>query len=194
MNSSDFDQRFDDGESVLEALDLTRARRQRLELKRINVDFPLSMVEQIDREASRMGVTRQSIIKMWLAERLDRQPQPTNAAALHTSETLGSTGLSHPSTHPPMRHNLGRVLATAALAAAVPQQQITALLDRHSAGDWGSLGSDDMAANDEAARTGDGRLFSSYDTAEHGTIWIITNDIRSEGEGPITTVLFPDDY
>jgi hypothetical protein len=93
-----------------------------------------------------------------------------------------------------MRHNLGRILATAALAAAVPQQQITALLDRHSAGDWGSLGSDDMAANDEAARTGDGRLFSSYDTAEHGTIWIITNDIRSEGEGPITTVLFPDDY
>ncbi len=41
---------------------------------------------------------------------------------------------------------------------------------------------------------GDGRLFSSYDTAEHGTIWIITNDIRSEGEGSITTVLFPDDY
>ncbi len=93
-----------------------------------------------------------------------------------------------------MRHNLGRVVATAALAAAVPQQQITALLDRHSAGDWGDLGADDMAANDEAARTGDGRLFSSYDTAEHGTIWIITNDIRGQGEGPITTVLLPDDY
>ena len=87
MNSSDFDQRFDDGESVLEALDLTRARRQRLELKRINVDFPLWMVEQLDREASRMGVTRQSIIKMWLAERLDRQPQPADAAVLHTSES-----------------------------------------------------------------------------------------------------------
>ena len=87
MNSSDFDQHFDDGESVLEALDLTQARRQRLEIKRINVDFPLRMVEQLDREASRMGVTRQSIIKMWLAERLDRQPQPTDAAVLHTSET-----------------------------------------------------------------------------------------------------------
>ena len=93
-----------------------------------------------------------------------------------------------------MRHNLGRVVATAALAAAVPQQQITALLDRQSAGDWGDLGADDLAANDEAARTGDGRLFSSYDTPEHGTIWIITDDIRSEGEGPITTVLFPNDY
>ena len=93
-----------------------------------------------------------------------------------------------------MRHNLGRVVATAALAAAVPHHQITALLDRHSAGDWGDLGADDLAANDEAARTGDGRLFSSYDTPEHGTIWIITDDIRGEGEGPITTVLFPDDY
>ena len=87
MNSSDFDQHFDDGESVLEALDLTQARRQRLELKRINVDFPLWMVEQLDREASRMGITRQSIIKMWLAERLDRQPQPTDAAVRHTNET-----------------------------------------------------------------------------------------------------------
>ena len=93
-----------------------------------------------------------------------------------------------------MRHNLGRVVATAALAAAVPQRQITALLDRHSAGDWGDLDADDKAANDDAVRTGDGRLFSSYDTPEHGTIWIITDDIRSEGEGPITTVLFPDDY
>ena len=93
-----------------------------------------------------------------------------------------------------MRHNLGRVVATAALAAAVPQQQITALLDRHSAGDWGDLDADDKAANDDAVRTGDGRLFSSYDTPEHGTIWIITDDIRGEGEGPITTVLLPDDY
>ncbi|MEB3353809.1 MAG: hypothetical protein VKM34_06200 [Cyanobacteriota bacterium] len=93
-----------------------------------------------------------------------------------------------------MRHNLGRVVATAAVAAAVPHHQITALLDRHADGDWGDLDADDRAANDEAARTGDGRLFSSYATAEHGTIWIITNDIRAEGEGPITTVLFPDDY
>jgi hypothetical protein len=93
-----------------------------------------------------------------------------------------------------MLHNLGRVVATAALAAAVPDNQITALLDRHARGDWGDLDAEDKAANDDAARTGDGRLFSSYDTAEHDTIWIITDDIRSEGEGPITTVLFPDDY
>jgi hypothetical protein len=93
-----------------------------------------------------------------------------------------------------MLHNLGRVVATAAVAAAVPHPLITSLLDRHAASDWGYLDAEDKAANDFAARTGDGRLFSSYDTAEHGTIWIITNDIRGEGEGPITTVLFPDDY
>lgn len=83
-----------------------------------------------------------------------------------------------------MLHNLGRVVATAALAAAVPHHQVTALLDRHARGVWGDLDAEDHAANDDAARTGDGRLFSSYETAEHGTIWIITNDIRGEGEGP----------
>ena len=71
MNSSEFDRRFEEGESVLEALDLEAARRPRLEAKRVNVDFPLWMVEQLDREASRLGVTRQSIIKLWLAERLE---------------------------------------------------------------------------------------------------------------------------
>jgi hypothetical protein len=89
-----------------------------------------------------------------------------------------------------MGHNLGRVVAT----AAVPHHQITILLDRHAAGDWGDLDADDKTANNEEARTGDGRLFSSYLTPEHGTIWIITNDIRSEGEGPSTTVHLPDDY
>jgi hypothetical protein len=93
-----------------------------------------------------------------------------------------------------MRHNLGRVVATAAVAATVHHHQITALLDRHAAGDWGDLDDDDRAANDEAARSGDGRLFSSYATTEHGTLWIITDDIRAGGEGTITTVLFPDDY
>jgi len=91
-----------------------------------------------------------------------------------------------------MRHNLGRVVTTAAVAAAVPHHQITALLDRHAAGDWGNLSEDDRAVNDEAARSGDCRIFSSYATTEHGQLWIITNDIR--GEGPITTVLFPDAY
>ena len=54
-----------------------------------------------------------------------------------------------------MRHNLGRVVVTSAVAAAVPHHQITALLDRHAAGDWGEISEDDKAANDEAARSGD---------------------------------------
>lgn len=83
MNSSELDQRFDNGESILEALDLSQARRQRLELRSVNIDFPLWMVEQLDREASRLGVSRQSIIKMWLAERLDRSLQPMDPALLH---------------------------------------------------------------------------------------------------------------
>ncbi|MEB3235727.1 MAG: CopG family transcriptional regulator [Cyanobacteriota bacterium] len=70
MNSSDFDQCFDQGDSVLASLDLAAARRTRLQQKRVNVDFPLWMVDELDREASRLGVTRQSIIKVWLAERL----------------------------------------------------------------------------------------------------------------------------
>jgi hypothetical protein len=86
MNSSELDQRFDNGESILEALDLSQARRQRLELRSVNIDFPLWMVEQLDREASRMGVSRQSIIKMWLAERLDRSLQPMDPALLHPEE------------------------------------------------------------------------------------------------------------
>jgi hypothetical protein len=89
MNSSEFDRRFDEGESVLQALDLGGARRRRLEQKRVNVDFPLWMIEALDREASRLGVTRQSIIKVWLAERLEqRSPasQVVEAAAVPASE------------------------------------------------------------------------------------------------------------
>jgi hypothetical protein len=57
MKTSEFDQRFDDGDSIHGALDLSQARRQRLELMRVNVDFPLWIVEQLDREASRIAVT-----------------------------------------------------------------------------------------------------------------------------------------
>lgn len=77
MNSSEYDQRFDEGESVIDALDLGAARRPRLEQRRVNVDFPLWMVEQLDQEASRLGVTRQSIIKVWLAERLEQRADPS---------------------------------------------------------------------------------------------------------------------
>jgi hypothetical protein len=70
MKALDFDKKFDDGENILAELDVSLARRPGEETKRINVDFPAWMVASMDREARRLGVTRQSIIKMWLAERL----------------------------------------------------------------------------------------------------------------------------
>jgi len=68
--ASNFDKKFDDGDSVIEHLDLSKARRPAEEQKRINVDFPVWMIAALDREAKRRGVTRQAIIKMWLAEHL----------------------------------------------------------------------------------------------------------------------------
>ncbi len=70
--ASDFDRIFDEGGDVSASLDLKRARRPELEQKRVNVDFPAWMIHSLDREARRLGVPRQSIIKMWIAERLER--------------------------------------------------------------------------------------------------------------------------
>jgi hypothetical protein len=72
MKAEEFDQRFDRGEDVTSELDLTGARRAGTEQRRVNVDFPVWMIESLDREAKRLGVTRQSIIKVWIAERLER--------------------------------------------------------------------------------------------------------------------------
>ncbi len=72
MKASEFDKKFDTGENVLADLDVAQARRPGEEVRRINVDFPAWMVASLDREARRLGVTRQSIIKMWLAERMQQ--------------------------------------------------------------------------------------------------------------------------
>lgn len=74
MKASEFDQKFDDGvEDIIGDLDLATATRPLKEARRVNVDFPVWMVESLDREASRLGVTRQSIIKVWIAERLEQK-------------------------------------------------------------------------------------------------------------------------
>jgi hypothetical protein len=70
MKAKTFDRKFDDGEDITDALDLSKASRPLQAHKRVNVDFPTWMVRELDLEARRVGVTRQSIIKMWLAERL----------------------------------------------------------------------------------------------------------------------------
>lgn len=76
MKAEEFDERFDRGEDVTFALDLAGVRRPGFEQRRVNVDFPTWMIESLDREARRLGVTRQSIIKVWIAERLEGRDTP----------------------------------------------------------------------------------------------------------------------
>ena len=71
MKAKKFEQQFDDGVDISASLDLTKAKRVLQAQKRVNVDFPTWMVDSLDREASKLGVTRQSVIKVWLAERLE---------------------------------------------------------------------------------------------------------------------------
>ena len=71
MKAKKFEQQFDEGVDITGSLDLAKAKRVLQEQKRVNVDFPTWMVDSLDREASKLGVTRQSVIKVWLAERLE---------------------------------------------------------------------------------------------------------------------------
>ncbi len=70
MKAKEFDAKFEQGEDMTPYLDLTKARRPGQEQRRVNVDFPNWMIQSLDREAHRLGVTRQSIIKVWISERL----------------------------------------------------------------------------------------------------------------------------
>jgi hypothetical protein len=69
MKAEEFDKKFDEGEDVLQSLDSSKARRPIQEQKRVNVDFPLWMIQLLDKEAKR-GVPQQSIIKLWVSESL----------------------------------------------------------------------------------------------------------------------------
>ena len=71
VKAKDFDKKFDAGEDVTKYLDLTRARRPGHDQRRVNVDFPIWMIESLDREASRLGVPRQSLIKVLIARHLE---------------------------------------------------------------------------------------------------------------------------
>ena len=63
---------FKEGKDITKHLDMSKARRPAQEQKRVNVDFPVWMIHPLDKEAKRIGVPRQSIIKVWLAERLEK--------------------------------------------------------------------------------------------------------------------------
>ena len=90
MKASDFETKFDDGEQdIAEDLDLSQGRRINHRHKRVNVDFPSWVVDSLDREAARIGVTRQSIIKVWLVERLKAE----SVGTLEDGETVGNCRL-----------------------------------------------------------------------------------------------------
>lgn len=72
MKAKQFDQKFDEGADISKALDLSKAKRPLQEQRRVNVDFPKWMIERLDKEAGRLGVTRQSVIKIWLSECLEK--------------------------------------------------------------------------------------------------------------------------
>jgi len=76
MKAKTFDRKFDAGEDVVDKLNLGKAHRVGTDPKRVNVDFPAWMVDSLDREARRLGVTRQSLIKLWLADRLAEAVSP----------------------------------------------------------------------------------------------------------------------
>ena len=72
MKAKSLDKKFDEGKDITKNLNISKARRPLQEQRRVNVDFPTWMIESLDKEASRLGVTRQSIIKVWLSERLQK--------------------------------------------------------------------------------------------------------------------------
>ena len=70
MKAHELDAAFDAGDDISSVVDWTRASRPNLAIKRVNVDFPKWVVDGLDRQAQHLGVTRQSLIKMWIAERV----------------------------------------------------------------------------------------------------------------------------
>ena len=72
MKAKELDKKFNAGDDITEFLDLSKATRPGQNQKRVNVDFPVWMIHRLDREARRLGVPRQSIIKIWIAERLEK--------------------------------------------------------------------------------------------------------------------------
>ena len=72
VSAKEFDARFDAGEDISGFVDWARMRRPGREVRRVNVDFPNWVVEALDREAERLGVTRQALVKLWIAERLGK--------------------------------------------------------------------------------------------------------------------------
>ena len=75
VKAKDFDAAFDRSEDITQYLDKSKSRRVNAELKRVNIDFPVWVIASLDKEARRLGITRQSLVKMWIAEKFNRDNQ-----------------------------------------------------------------------------------------------------------------------
>lgn len=75
MKAKDFEKKFEAGEDITAHLDLSQARRPEQDSKRVNIDFPVWVVQKVDKEARRLGVSRQALLKVWVAERLEAGAQ-----------------------------------------------------------------------------------------------------------------------
>ncbi len=73
MKAKEFDEAFESDQDITEQLDLSKATRPNKDIKRVNVDFPAWMIIALDREAERLGINRQAVIKTWIANRIDSQ-------------------------------------------------------------------------------------------------------------------------
>lgn len=70
MKAKEFDNKFESGQDMTDVLDFSKARRINQEAKRVNIDFPVWVVEQLDKQSKRLGITRQALVKVWIAEKL----------------------------------------------------------------------------------------------------------------------------
>jgi predicted DNA binding CopG/RHH family protein len=86
ITAKEFDEKFDNGEDISEYLDFAKAirlkdtKQLKTDTKKVNVDFPEWIIEALDEEAKKIGVTRQSIIKVWIAQRLKEEASHLQAS------------------------------------------------------------------------------------------------------------------
>jgi len=84
ISTSEFDARFEAGESILPYTELDTATF------RVNIDFPVWTVSELDRESTRLGVTRQALVKFWIAEKLDQLTQVRKGLGGHRPQSSRS--------------------------------------------------------------------------------------------------------
>ncbi|MFA7569704.1 MAG: CopG family antitoxin [Sulfurimonadaceae bacterium] len=72
ITAKEFDTLFDNSDDISQFVDYSNAHRPNLVQKRVNLDLPLWMIEKLDKEAKRLGVARQAIMKMFLAQHLEK--------------------------------------------------------------------------------------------------------------------------